>query len=574
MINRAQLFLLPFVAGLSFMLLITSTAYTAELTVKPGKFDHFVITFPEKITAGEASLIKLVAIDAFGNVIRNFHELEKNIAVSVTGSAAVDPAILKPADFVHGAAIISLRNKVAENVLLTIADAGNPARSKTANVTILPGKIRLFTVRGPEKAQAGTSFEIELTAKDSFGNTVMDSIPGRNMNLAFGGDAEPKVDMPQILDFNNGISKVKLLSNKTGTMLVEVKDITTGSAGVSENIVIANAPFNSFKIFAPKDVTAGEPFEISLLAVDHLGNPVTNVFSSFSKIVLSMGKMGNVLATVPASKFLHGQAKVIVYHDKVESTPIKVTDDAKKYITQSDPINVLSPAPAKFVIKTPEAAVAGQKFKIQLTALAPTGNIMVHYNLVGPDVRLTSTGTGELTPGIVSAAEFVQGTAVVEVLYNKSETFAVLASSADQASQVIQVKPPAKTDKRPVAAKPKEELKTAATHRPFEITEITLDETPEKTTVRLHVPQIDKTISYKVSTQVLGGKKWIVLRTRQVANKVSKTFISESPFVGQVLLEEDQKEKGILVIKIEQLKRTRFYVSREKDTLNINLKHK
>ncbi len=69
------------------------------------------------------------------------------------------------------------------------------------------------------------------------------------------------------------------------------------------------------------------------------------------------------------------------------------------------------------------------------------------------------------------------------------------------------------------------------------------------------------------------AKKWIIVRIKPAVSKVEKAVKFESSFVGNVVVEEDKKEKGAVLVKIEQLKPTKFHVTKEKNSLTVTLKH-
>jgi hypothetical protein len=564
------------------ILAVSSAAYSGEIVVKPGKFDHFNISIPEIIIAGEEAIIKLEAVDAFNNLLTDFRETGKEFHVAVSGSASVKPSTLKSSSFVNGTLSITLLNKVAETVNLSIRESGSPIPILTKDLSIAPNKLNSFVIKGPRSIQAGEKFDVVIIAKDAFGNTVLEPIFGKNLNLIFKGNAEPKIDMPAIPDFKKGACVVVLASQKTGTTIIEAKDLITGSSGVSDKIDITNGPVNSFKLFAPKEVIAGEPFEVLIVAVDRFNNVVTNYSTTGSGIVIaSSGKLKPFPSTLPAYEFVTGQAKVDLRYDASEDITLIVTEMGKTQRGISDIIKATSPIAERFEVITPESAVAGQKFKIKITVYNQLGNVIRNYNMVGPDVQLSTTGTGVLLPNRIPASEFVNGTAVVEVQYNKSEAFAITAS---QVKPVVKkptpvpskepVKAPPKEPKKIKKAKPKKEVKGAkAEAKPLEITNISLVEPKKKSTVSIHIPNLNGTVKYNVYTETIEGKKWIILKVKPAVNKVDKAIKFDSSFIGKVLIEADKKEKEVVLIKIEQLKPSRFHITKEQNSLSVTLKH-
>ncbi|BCB97451.1 hypothetical protein JZK55_23730 [Dissulfurispira thermophila] len=558
---------------------IPSSVHSGEIVIKPGKFDHFNISMPDKIIAGEDVAIKLQAVDAFNNVITNFGETGKEFHATVTGSASINPATFKSTAFVNGTLTLTVSDKVAETINLSVKESGIPIPIMSKDLIITPNKLSSFMIKGPRTAHAGEKFDIKIIAKDSFGNTVLEPIFGKNMNLIFKGNAEPKVDMPSIPDFKNGICSITLVSQKAGTAIVEAKDLITGSSGTSEKIEITSGPVNSFRVFVPKEVIAGEPFEVSVVAVDRFGNVVSNYSSIGSGIAIaSSGKLKPFPSSLPAYEFVNGQAKFDLRYDAAEDITITITEIGKAQKGTSESIKVISPIPERYEITTPDSAVAGQKFKIKITVYNQLGNVIRNYNLVGPDVQLSTTGTGTLLPNRIPASEFVNGTAVVEVQYNKSEAFAITAGPVKTPAVKKVAAAPSKQPSKTVThaketKKSKKDKEKKAEARTLEITNVSLVEPKKKSTISIHIPNLDSTVKYSAFTETIEGKKWIIVKIKPAVSKIEKTIKFESSFVGNVMVEEDKKDKGAVLVKIEQLKPARFHVAKEKNTLVVTLKH-
>jgi hypothetical protein len=590
---RALVFL-NVITSLLIITLVLPSISSGEIVIKPGKFDHFNISMPDRIVAGEEAAIKIQAVDAFNNLIANFGETAREFQAVVSGSATVKPAAFKSAAFVNGTLTITLADKAAELINLSIRESGSPIPILTKDLVIAPNKLNSFAIKGPRSAQAGEKFEVRIIARDAFGNTVSEQILGKNLNIVFKGDADPKVEMPSVPDFKNGVSAVVLASQKSGTAVVEVKDLISGSSGVSEKIEITNGPVHSFKIFAPKDVISGEIFDVSIVAIDRFNNVVSNYATIGSGITISSsGKLKPFPSTLPAYEFANGQAKVDLRYDAAEDITLVVTETGKDQKGMSQIIRLSAPIPERYEITTPESAVAGQKFKIKITSYNQLGHVIRNYNIVGPDIQLSTTGTGMLVPDRIPASEFVNGTAVVEVQYNKSEAFAITAfpvkaaPAAAAKSAPIAVKDkeaakaaaPSKEPKKEKAKKekPKEdakkEKKTKAEAKTLEITNISIVEPKKKSEITVHMPGLDGAVRYSVNQETAGGKKWIVLKIKNSISKVDKQLKFDSSFIGNISVEEDKKEKGTTIVKIEQIKPAKFHITKGKGSLTVTVKH-
>ncbi|MEW6066843.1 MAG: hypothetical protein AB1610_00890 [Nitrospirota bacterium] len=599
------------------IVLLPLSGYSADITIKPGRFDHFKIFIPDRIVAGEEANIKLAAVDAYDNLITESGEVEKEFQISISGSAIVKPAFFNFSSFVNGTRDISLVDKAAEVVEITIGEITAQGQVQRKKISIIPNKLHSFLIKVPSFIQAGETIQVEIIAKDAFGNTVEEPIKGEELTLAFKGDVEPKIISP-IPNLKNGVGVANLVARKTGTFTIEAKYTGTGSTGASDKIKIVNAPASAFKINAPAEVIAGEPFNVSIVAIDHFDNVAANYAVTGSHVAItSTGKSKPFPSLIPNYKFMDGHANIELTYDRAEEISLTAVNEDKKCKGYSDVIKVVNPIPARFEIKTPESAVAGQKFKIKITVYNQKGNIFENYNILGPDVHLTTTGTGTLIPETIPATEFSGGTASVEIQYTKAEAFTILASpgrinlskhsTVSKPQQEIVQEAEVEKKQAEVEEKSKIEIKkkkvedikksqaeikktakvneksneekTQAITSPepvaasFRITGVSINELTGKTIVAIQIPNIDRTVKYKISTEKIGDEDWIFLTVKNVYSEIEKNTSSKSPLVGDILIENDSK-KETAVVKIKQLKPSAFYVIREKGSLKVVLKHK
>jgi hypothetical protein len=602
MLQRMQKLLIFLQLLITLTIVAQSSAYAGEILVNPGKFDHFNIGLPEGIVAGEDATLTLQAVDAFNNVLFNFGDTDREFQIWVTGSAMVKPTSFKSSSFLNGLLVITLSDKTAETFTLSVRESGSPIPIMSKDLTVMPNKLTSFVIRAPRIAQAGERFEVKIVAKDAYSNTVLEPIPGKNINLIFKGDADPKIDMPSIPDLKNGSCTVTLVSQKAGSSQIEAKDLITGSIGASDKIEISSGPLNSFKLFAPKDVIAGEPFEVSIVAVDRFNNVVSNFGSVGNGVsITSTGRLKPFPPTIPAYEFVNGQAKVDLRYDIAEDIALIATENVKGQKGSTETIRVISPVPERYEVTTTESAVAGQKFKLKVTVYNQLNHVIKNYNLVGPDVLLTSTGSGTLVPNKIPASEFINGNAVVEVQYNKSEAFAITASAAKTSTPSSPVQPPAEAkkvapaaEKQPVKAstlakqpkktkkgKAKEsketkevekekkvkETKTKA-RRQLEINNVSLVESKKKSVITVHIPGVDSSLKYNATTETADGKRWVVLKIQPASSKVEKSYKFTSSFIGDLQVDENT---GTVTVKIELLKPSKFHVTKEKNAIAVTL---
>ncbi len=604
MLQRMQKLLIFLQLLITLTIVAPSFSVAGEILINPGKFDHFNIALPEKIVAGEDTTLSLQAVDAFNNVLFNFGDTEREFQIWVTGSALVTPTSFKSSSFSNGVLVVTLADKVAEPFTLAVRESGSPIPIVSKDLTVFPNKLTSFVIKTPRIAQAGEPFDLRIIAKDAYGNTVLDPIPGKDINLIFKGDADLKVDMPSIPDIKNGSVSILLVSQKSGSAQIDAKDLISGSVGSSDKIEINSGPLNSFKLFAPKDVIAGEPFEVSIVAVDRFNNVVSTYGTTGNGVsITSTGRLKPFPATIPAYEFVNGQAKVDLRYDIAEDIAIVATDSVKGQKGSTETIHAVSPVPERYEVTTPESAMAGQKFKLKVTVYNQLNHVIKNYNLVGPDVLLTTTGSGTLVPNKIPASEFINGNAVVEVQYNKSEAFTITASSAKTStpSSPVQPQPPVPVKKaapavekqqgKAVAAvkqtkktkkerarelkelKKEKRVKEAKARgtRQLNINNISLVESKKKSVITVNIPGINSSLKYDATTEMIEGKRWVILKIQPVESKVEKSYKFTSSFIGDIMVDEAAQDKGMVTVKIELLKPSKFHVTKEKNAISVNL---
>jgi hypothetical protein len=559
-----------------------AVSYAGEIRVRPGKFDRFVVLSPDRVTAGDNAEITIWAVDTFGNIIKDFNKTDKEFRLSATGSATINPSVFKSAAFADGELTMVMKDTVSETVTLSLYEGNLSIPLLNKSIIISPAALKSFELKAPVRVVAGERFEVAISAKDMYNNIVSEDVPGKNLNFAFTGNVDPIFDNV-IADLKNGVGRISLVSQKTGSLGIEVSDLISGSKGASGMITVVSGSADSFKIYSPKEVIAGEPFEISLVALDRFGNIATDYSSAGANITLaSSGKVKPFPSVIPAHEFSNGQVKVFIRYDVPETVSITASELGKKTTGTSEVINVIAPVAEKFEIITPATVSAGQKFKIKITAYNQAGNIIKNYNVAGLDVQLETTGTGQLTPSLIPASEFINGSAIVEVQYNKSEIFTISARTV-RVETVIAVKKTAPKHLAKPAAFAKEPAKSKKQHTKketkvkalstLEISSISMVEPKNKSSVAIHIPNLNKGIRYNAYTEVIDGKKWIIVKISPVVNKIEKPVKFDSKFIGEVVVESDTNDKNVVYIKLELLKPTKFNMVKEKNSLNIMLKN-
>lgn len=421
---RIKLILLLIV---SLILLRYNPLYAGTIVVKPGQFDHFTLQAPDKIIAGENFVIKVYVYDANNNLITNFSEHGKEFKIEASGSS-VQPSVLSGASFSGGMANILINNKKAGNITFSIRESGGTVPVISRDLLVSPNKLDHFVLHSPDAVIAGDIFDVKVLAKDMFDNTVNDLDIGRNIKINSTGTSSIKMAGSTTIDFKSGTGTASFVSEKSGDVVIELQEVSTGSSGKTRSIKINPALLSKFKVQAPKNVIAGDPFELLIAAYDPYGNIVTNYASVGGGIRLSTtGNSKIEPAFLNPSDLKNGQAVIKAVYEKAEEIQVLARENNREQEGRTAEILVMNSSPDHFVVITPEAATSGQRFKIKVEAYDRFNNIVSNFNLNGNNVILSTSGTGTISPSKISPSDFINGVAVVDILYDKAESFLISA---------------------------------------------------------------------------------------------------------------------------------------------------
>jgi hypothetical protein len=649
------------------------------VVVKPGRFDHFTLQMPPRMIAGEDFIIKVQVYDVNDNLITNFSEIGKEFSAHVDGSAIIRPSTLTARAFTGGTTNISINSDKAEKIIFSLRESGGTVPIISREINVLPNKLDHFVLQAPKTATAGEHFDVRVIAKDLFENTVRDLDIGRNIKVNSTGTTSAVMTKGSALDFRNGTAVAHFMAEKTGEVDIEIQEIATGSLGHTGRVFIEPASLSFFKIQAPKDAVAGDNFEVLIAAYDEFDNIVSNYSTVGNGIVLTATGTSKIEPSfVQPTLFKQGQAVITAAYNKAEEIQIIAKESNRKQTGKSTEIRIANTHPDHFVVVTPDSAVAGSKFIIRIEAFDRFNNLVKNYNIEGTDVILQSSGTGNIIPALISPSSFISGIAMVDVIYDKAESFLISARMAaerprgrvtlkeikkekvrekkvtevprkappkkkqvkkekarekkvtevprkappkkkqvskpvtekaadrdledikkkhsvaqkeqekreqllvekkkKQVPQAVKKVEKRKPEKKPVAKREKpvtlakkEVKKIERPTEPFKVSNISIIEAKSKAMLVINITNPNGRLNYSDEIASKFGKEWLKLRMDPAVFVSDKAYKFKSAFVGEVLLEKEQK-KDVLNIYIELLPAgVTFDISRVRNTLIVTL---
>jgi photosystem II stability/assembly factor-like uncharacterized protein len=253
--------------------------------------------------------------------------------------------------------------------------------------------------------QAGTPFNLTITAKDSFGQPVVGYTGGftGTVNLS---TSDLQAVLPASYTFttqdndSHTFQNVVLKTVGAGTQTISFSDPANG--GVPPGLLTLNlvaAPASQYKVAIPAASPAGVPFDVTLTALDPYGNVATSYRGS---VTISTSDPTGTLPSAGSYTFTTGDAGVHVFsgfvftHATVGGRPTTITfTDVSNRISTSTSIQITPLGSSRFLVNVPASVAAGSPFTVTVTALDKFNNINTNY--AGTITFTSSDSTGSLS---------------------------------------------------------------------------------------------------------------------------------------------------------------------------------
>ncbi|GAF84072.1 unnamed protein product, partial [marine sediment metagenome] len=210
--------------------------------------------------------------------------------------------------------------------------------------------------------------------------------------------------------------------NKVAGILIVILAIATSLWGKTEVVVIPSE-LDHFSIRIPREVTAGKGFTLIVTAQDAFGNIITDYSLSGKGIEITTDGVGKISPDkVLPAQFKDGRAVILLTYDKAQDMVLICKEIEGRASGRSERITVLPAGLDHFVLTAPKEAVAGEPFDLWISAQDVYRNAIPHYATSGKGVTISASGEGKISPSKVTAVQFVNGVARVNLSYNKAET--------------------------------------------------------------------------------------------------------------------------------------------------------
>ncbi len=401
------------------------TGRSTSFTVSDAGAASLAVSNPGSQTAGTAFSVTIKATDRYGNVANTFSGPQPlrftGPSDSPNGTAPQYPSTVT---FSGGTGQASITLYAAQTTTLT-ASQGAAIGSSPSFTVSGTGQLASLVVTAPGTVTAGTSFGVDLSAGDPYGNTIT-SYSGSKAVTFSGPSNAPNGQAPSYpanVTFAAG-------SGTATVTLYDAQDVTLsasqGALSGSAPLTVSSASATKLTVGNPGTQTAGTPFPVTVTVFDQYGNTATGYAGS--KALTFSGPAsspGGRAPTYPSSVvFSNGVANPsITLYDASTATTLTVGQGS---LSGTSSVFTVDPsAPSTFNMSNPSTQSVGGPFTVTLTVTDLWGNAtpgyagskVVHFG--GP-----SDAPNGQAPSYPSSVTFSSGTGTASItLYDAQSTF-------------------------------------------------------------------------------------------------------------------------------------------------------
>lgn len=369
---------------------------SAALTVVGGPVDSFTIEPLPDQAAGQAFTIRIEARDAWDNLAESFNS-SAGLA-DLTGSLM--PASTGAFSGGRRDQQVTITSAAASDRLQVDDGAGHTGQSN--EFAVQPGLVDHFELAPLDSPQtAGVAFELEITARDAWGNTATGFIGVVDLDDGTG------TLVPALSDaFQAGWLSQMVTVTRAATDDVIAVDDGQQHSGLSNPFTVEANALDHFAVGpVPEFVAVATPFDLTLEARDAWDNRV----ETFNGTV-SLADLTGSLHPVSSQAFSAGRRIERVQIDQIRLEDRIEADDGAGHRGQSNPFDVIEPQPAQLVAQLlvePVAVVEGEGFDVRLQ-VSNSGDYAVE-GVAPQDYTVTGAGTATLLDGPIPSSADIPG---------------------------------------------------------------------------------------------------------------------------------------------------------------------
>ena len=364
------------------------TGSSNTFNIVSSSVDHFVISsISSPQIAGSGFGVTVTAQDANNNTVTSFTGTA-NIT-DETGTITPQQIIFSAGTWAGNVTITQSRS----NDFITVTGVGKSSPSNTFAVN--PAGVNHFDVGMVNSPQtAGTAFNIALTAKDTYGNTV--TTFNGTVNITDGtGTITPTVSG----NFNSGVRTQSVsVRQAQNDVSITVND-GSGHVGSSNFFNVIHGALHHFHIDNIATQATGLPFAMTVTAQDANNNTVTSFHGPGNTVNIVHSGTG-AISPAASGDFIHGiRIENVTIAQTQTNDRITVTRSGGSETGLSNTFDVTPSSVDHFVVSSISSPqTTGIGFSVTITAEDANNNRVTNFNGTANIIDETGTSSPRQVP--------------------------------------------------------------------------------------------------------------------------------------------------------------------------------
>lgn len=367
------------------------TSGTDTIQITPGPATLFQVIAPSTVSAGSPFSVTVNARDANGNLATDF---SGTVALTSTDPAAGSLGSLTVTNGVG-----TITNAVLKTVgSRTITGTAGSITGTSGTVNVIAGQaVKLAVSPSVTTVAAGTSFSVQITAQDIFGNTVTNYGPTVTLS-----STDTRASGMGNVTLTNGTGSFQTTHLTSGTQTITAIGMGVPSITQTASVEVTAAAATRFEVIAVPSTIAGVEFNFAVNARDQFGN-MAPAYSGTVRFTSS-----DTQGVMPANTSLSGGTGTFKATLKTAGTQtIVATDTTTSSITgTSNEITVSAATLSQFLITAPSNTNSGSSFNVTVAAKDAFFNTIPSYtgpaNITSNDGQAVIPGSVTFTSGLAS----------------------------------------------------------------------------------------------------------------------------------------------------------------------------
>lgn len=191
-------------------------AKSDPIFISNGEVAAFKVEAPAEAVLDEYFEVKVIAIDRFSNIVKNFEKTKERLIIESTGKGNLFPNEISSMNFLEGVAKFNMKYDRVEDIKLTVKSFRDGAiRGESSSISIKPPKIKRLEVISPDSIVVGQKFKVKIIAYNDFDRVMTNfSTYGRPVLLRSTGTGNLFPNRIPPSAFTDGVAIVEVVYDK------------------------------------------------------------------------------------------------------------------------------------------------------------------------------------------------------------------------------------------------------------------------------------------------------------------------------------------------------------------------